>query len=260
MHPLIHSKEYMLQDCSKTFSCDDLVWTIRAGVSAVAGRGDAAWSNLTQFLNTDRHRLQRNGTLYAPGCSEPCAHCQPCVGPNTLVEEGANPILEGGIVIAANLQDMLLADYIVPSLYPSHNQTLVKVFPAVPSCWTDANFFRLRCLNGMLVSAVRRHATTAWVEVISESGYPVVLDVDFASTPLLHATSTSTRMRVLQPAGGGGGGGGSGNGQEGGRGKYLVSGIPKGGSAILHVAGVSDFAVSALPGNASEFNYYGYHV
>ena len=65
-------------------------------------------------------------------------------------------------------------------------------------------------------------------------------------------------MRVLQPAGGGGGSGA--NGQEGGRGKYLVSGILKGGFAIPHVAGISDFAVSALPRNTIEFNYYGYHV
>ena len=246
----------MLQDCSSTFSCDDLVWTIRAGVSAVAGRGDAAHSNLTQFMNTDKHRLQQNGTLYAPGCTEPCAHCQPCVGPNTMVEEGANPILEGGIVIAANLQDMLLTDYIIPSLYPNHNQTLLKVFPAVPSYWADANFFRLRCLNGMLVSAARRNGSTAWVEIISESGFPVVLDVGFSSTPVLQAASKSTTMRVLPPAGGGGGGGGGGEGR---RGKYLVSGIPKGGSAILHVAGVTDFVISALPGNESDYNYYGMH-
>lgn len=238
---LATADEYMNQDCSNTYSCDDLVWTIRAGVSAVAGRGDAVHSNLTAFLNTDRHRLARNGSLFPPGCSEPCAHCQPCVGANTMVEEGANPILEGGIVIGANLQDMLLADYILPALYPT-NQTLVKVFPAVPSYWHDAVFFRLRALNGILVSAVRRNGSTAWVEVISEGGHSVVLDTTFASAPVLTAGSSSVVMKQLS----------------GGH-TYLISGFGRGGWAILHELDRTDFTVEALKGNPAEHNYYGFH-
>jgi hypothetical protein len=239
---LATADEYMSQDCSNTYSCDDLVWTIRAGVSAVAGRGDAVHSNLTAFLNTDRHRLARNGTLFPPGCSEPCAHCQPCVGANTMVEEGANPILEGGIVIGANLQDMLLADYILPTSFWPTNQTLVKVFPAVPPSWKDAVFFRLRALNGILVSAVRRNGSTAWVEVISEGGHSMVLDTTFASAPVLTARSSSVMMKQLS----------------GGH-KYLISGFGKGDWAILHEPDIADFTVEALGGNRAEYNYYGFH-
>ena len=94
-----------------------------------------------------------------------------------MVEEGANPILEGGIVIASNLLDMLLQDHLLPGAPvraggPVHllggAATLLAVFPAVPSTWADAAFFHLRCLNGFVVSAVRRRGATAWVEVISE--------------------------------------------------------------------------------------------
>ena len=63
------SAEKLLQDCKNTFSCDDLVWTIRAGVNAAALRGDATHGNLTAFLNTDRKRLDRQNQPFLPGCS-----------------------------------------------------------------------------------------------------------------------------------------------------------------------------------------------
>ena len=125
---------------------------MKGGLNAAAGRGEAAWGNLTTFLDTDRHRLTRNLTLFGPGCSRPCSHCQPCVGPNTMVEEGTNPILEGGPAIAANVQDMLLQDFIVDTggaPGASSSITLISVFPAVPRRWKNTVFYRLRVLGAM---------------------------------------------------------------------------------------------------------------
>ena len=41
----------------------------------------------------------------------------------------------------------------------------VRVFPAMPSSWSDASFYRLRSLNGLMVSAVRRGGKTAFVSL-----------------------------------------------------------------------------------------------
>ena len=108
----------MRHNCSQYGFCNDLYYTMKTGLNAAAGRGDAALGNLTEFLDTDRHRLGRDGTAFAPGCSRPCGHCQPCVAPNTMVEEGTNPILEGGPALAANVQQMFLQDFTVPMPMP----------------------------------------------------------------------------------------------------------------------------------------------
>ena len=104
-----------------------------------------------------------------------------------MVEEGGNPILEGGIVIASNILDMLLQDHLIPAADRESGAgaaTVLAVFPAVPQAWSEARFFHLRCLNGFVVSAVRREGYTAWVEVISEGGRtPVLIEADFGGEP-----------------------------------------------------------------------------
>jgi len=158
-----------------------------------------------------------------------------------MVEEGANPILEGGIVIAANLQDMLLQDYILPHIY--HDAVLLKVFPAVPVRWGDAAFFRLRCLNGCVVSAVRAAESTALVEVLSEqSGQAVVLDVHYTSPPVLTTSAPAGAVKVTLV----------------GVNRHRIVGLPAGAAAVLHLVSSTDFAVRPLPGNQTEHNYYGF--
>jgi len=59
----------------------------------------------------------------------------------------------------------------------------LRVFPAVPTAWTDAAFDRLRADGAFLVSAVRRDGRTAWVRIESLAGEPcrlVVADWDSA--------------------------------------------------------------------------------
>ena len=50
----------MRKNCTQYGFCNDLVYTMKGGLNAAAGRGEAAWGNLTAFLDTDRHRLTRN--------------------------------------------------------------------------------------------------------------------------------------------------------------------------------------------------------
>ena len=263
--------EYMLQDCKNTFSCDDLVWTIRAGVNAAARRGDATHGNITAFLNTDRKRLNRENEPFLPGCSVPCGHCQPCVGPNTMVEEGANPILEGGIVIASNVLDMLLQDQLIATTEGSSSNrstTVISIFPAVPAAWDEARFFHLRCLSGFVVSAVRKGGATAWAEVISEGGRsPLVIEADFGRAAAAGGAAATA-------------GGAAGGGYEptlsappgvklvtAGQQRWELVGLKAGESAILcgsaadcsSSASADDlFVVEPLVGNVSEYNYYGW--
>ena len=85
-----------------------------------------------------------------------------------------NPILEGGLVIASNMLDMLVQDRLLRGdgiNKQSNNDhgnngnngttatataTFVKVFPAV-QMWNAARFFHLRCLNGFVVQRLRHY-------------------------------------------------------------------------------------------------------
>ena len=49
-------------------------------------------------------------------------------------------------------------------LLHAHAET-VRVFPAMPSGWSDAAFYQLQSLNGLMVSAVRRGGKTAFVSL-----------------------------------------------------------------------------------------------
>jgi len=92
--------------------------------------------------------------------------------PNTFYAE-AGPVIETPLSAATSIQDMLLQDW----------GGALRVFPAVPTAWTDAAFDRLRADGAFLVSAVRRDGRTAWVRIESLAGEPcrlVVADWDSA--------------------------------------------------------------------------------
>jgi len=94
------------------------------------------------------------------------------VQPNTFYAE-AGPVIETPLSAATSIQDMLLQDW----------GGALRVFPAVPTAWTDAAFDRLRADGAFLVSAVRRDGRTAWVRIESLAGEPcrlVVPDWDSA--------------------------------------------------------------------------------
>ena len=281
---------------------NDLAYTMIAGMNAAAGNGDAAHNNLTAFLNTDKARMHADGKRVEYGCSRPCLHdsmdnrsfCAPCVGFNTMVEEGSNPILEGSIAIASNVLDMLMQDYFFPPPVPrptaagagveagqvrgsaggsaahagqhgssSANEgegtgnVLLAVFAAVPSTWTEAVFHNLRAAGAFLVSGQLSRSKVAWVQIASEAGLPVELAADFGTE--------SVFVRSSKGGGGGGGGGGTVTLQSSGKNRWKLIGLEAGQTALVtrnrSVGGGDDgFKVSVSPvaPNKEELNYYGF--
>ena len=89
--------------------------------------------------------------------------------PNTMYCEGGgkNPVIETPLHAAAAIMDLLLQSW----------GGKIRVFPALPPEWKEAEFFRLRAMGGFLVSAKLHDGKVAWVEVTSEAGEPCALTV-----------------------------------------------------------------------------------
>ncbi len=120
-----------------------------ASMHALLGQGDTALTRLNLYLDAPRY-----------------------MEPNTFYAE-AGPVIETPLSAATSIQDLLLQDW---------GGTL-RVFPAVPTAWTDAAFDRLRADGAFLVSGVRHDGRTAWVRIESLAGAPcrlVVADWDSA--------------------------------------------------------------------------------
>ena len=75
----------------------------------------------------------------------------------------------------------------------------IRVFPAVPSAWTEAGFRDLRAMDGFLVSAFREKGLTAWVAITSEAGEPCVLKVPDWSGPLEVRAARIPAITALGP-------------------------------------------------------------
>jgi len=83
------------------------------------------------------------------------------VRPNTMYIEGS-PVIECSIVLNRSLQDMLLQSW----------GGKVNVFAAIPKTWDSVVFHDLRAEGAFLVSAKRKHGSTAWVRIKSLAGEP----------------------------------------------------------------------------------------
>lgn len=94
--------------------------------------------------------------------------CDKYVKPNTFYTEGANPVIETPLAGARSIQEMLLQ---------SKGGTL-RIFPAVPSVWSNAVFRDLRAEGAFLVSAQRTDGRTRWIRVESLAGEPCVVASD----------------------------------------------------------------------------------
>ena len=68
--------------------------------------------------------------------------------------------LEGNFLAAQALHEMLLQSW---------NRT-IRIFPAMPWKWHDAEFHDLRAEGGFRVSAKRKNNSTSWIRIIAESG------------------------------------------------------------------------------------------
>ncbi len=90
--------------------------------------------------------------------------------PNTLYSEIGIPVMETPLHGATAIQEMLLQSW----------GGRLRVFPAVPSSWPDAQFARMRGEGAFLVSALRSKGKTSWVIVESERGGVVEVDAQLA--------------------------------------------------------------------------------
>jgi len=79
--------------------------------------------------------------------------------PNTFYSEIGLPVMETPLHGATAMQEMLLQSW----------GARLRVFPAVPSTWQDAQIRRLRGEGAYLVSARRERGNTRWVLVQAEA-------------------------------------------------------------------------------------------
>ncbi|WP_460339692.1 glycosyl hydrolase family 95 catalytic domain-containing protein [Actinoallomurus acanthiterrae] len=114
-------------------------FTGAASMNALLGDGDSALTNLSTLLTT-------------------------YVKPNTMYAE-SGPVMETPLSGAQSLHDMLLQSW---------GGTL-RVFPAIPSGWTDVAMQDLRAEGAFLVTAVRRAGRTAFISIRSLAGEPLRL-------------------------------------------------------------------------------------
>lgn len=111
-------------------------WLGAASMHAAAGRGDVALGFLDSFL--------KKSPL-----------------PNTLYRE-MDPVMETPLAYGRTLQEMLLT---------SHGD-LIRIFPGIPTSWSEVAFADMRTEGAFLVSAQREEGKTQWVKVESLAGEP----------------------------------------------------------------------------------------
>ena len=123
-------------------------FTGTAAIWALLGNGDNALDDLCRFMRSPIN----------------CANSMNHYG-------GKNPCLETPIYAAHNVHELLLQCY---DEFPASGkmQATIRVFPAVPSNWSDTVFHNLRTMGAFLVSAERKDGRTQWVRVKSLAGEP----------------------------------------------------------------------------------------
>jgi alpha-L-fucosidase 2 len=114
-----------------------------SAISSRLGKGDDALSYLNQLIS----RFVKRNTMYLE----------------------AGPVIETPLAAAQAVHEMLLQ---------SHNG-VVRVFPALPSTFTDVSFSQLRTEGAFLVSAQRRKGQTHFVTIQSLAGEPLVVSLPF---------------------------------------------------------------------------------
>src|SRR6266576_1033815 len=114
-----------------------------ASMHALLGQGDTALTRLNLYLDAPRY-----------------------MEPNTFYAE-AGPVIETPLSAATSIQELFLQDW----------GGALRVFPAVPTVWSEAAFDRLRADGAFLVSGARRGGRTAWVRIESIAGEPCRLIV-----------------------------------------------------------------------------------
>jgi alpha-L-fucosidase 2 len=117
-------------------------YTGAASISALLGRGDDSLKYLNELLDTK-------------------------ILPNTMYVE-AGPVIETPLSAAASVHDMLLTSW----------GWKIRVFPGIPTSWSDVAFHNLRAEGAFLVSAVRDGGKTRFIRIESLAGEPCRLVTD----------------------------------------------------------------------------------
>ncbi len=132
-----------------------------ASLWAALGNGDSSLKWLQRSLEV----LPRFGIPPAPSRI-------PTLTQNTFYSERENPTFESPISSSRSMLDMLMQDW----------GGTIRVFPAVPSAWTQASFYQLLTQGAFLVSAIRENSTTKFIHIKSLAGAACRIKTDFAGS------------------------------------------------------------------------------
>jgi hypothetical protein len=139
-------------------SLDDLR---RLGTQLWTGYSFSWWSNLAARAR-DGETAERALEIFATAfCLRNSFHCNGDQSGRGYSRFTYRPFtLEGNFAAAAGIQEMLLQSHSGP----------IRIFPAVPGDWRDAEFFTLRAEGAFLVSAQRKGGRTVRFEIAAERG------------------------------------------------------------------------------------------
>jgi alpha-L-fucosidase 2 len=96
--------------------------------------------------------------------------------PNGLWSCSDNPCIESTVSIVNNIQEMLLQSWCDPSI---ESESIIRIFPALPSTWLDLEFHDLRTEGAFLISAKRIAGLTEYVQIKSLAGEICRVKPDF---------------------------------------------------------------------------------
>lgn len=141
----IKSTEHWLNGAIAEKQAAGFTYAVGASFYAAFGRGDDALTTLKALFV----RREGIGRIF----------------PNTMYAESGQNI-ETPLAAAQSLNDMLIQSW----------GGVIRVFPAMPTTWTDAAFHDMRAEGAFEVSAVRKEGRTQWLRVKSLAGEPCVIE------------------------------------------------------------------------------------
>jgi hypothetical protein len=196
-------------NCIYKFSGASSLW-------AAVGEGD----NALKWLKRSLELLPRFAEPPAPKRT-------PTATPNTFYSERENPTFESPISASRSMLDMYLQDW----------GGKIRVFPAMPSTWTEARFYNLRTEGAFLISAMRKEGKTKFMKIKSLTGEPCIIKTDFEGDLKIVAPKS---VKIKHQAG------------------FIELNLKKGQSAIIYTGkSPNTFEISPLPVKKEEMNSWG---
>jgi len=113
---------------------------------------------------------------------------------------------------------------------------VIRVFPAMPSGWTDAAFHDMRAEGAFEVSAVRKSGRTQWLRVKSLAGEPCVIEWPGEAPQVYGAKAAPVS-----------------------KGRYRID-LKTGKEVILAAKMVTTFTIAPLAAKATSLNGSGFSV